>query len=109
MTGPKNPAWKGGVTYFRKRGNYGMIKYLRCPSHLAEMARKDGYVAEHRLVMAQRIGRPLLRREVVHHEDHNPRNNRLANLSLWPDNRSHKLAEHGRLVLGAANRLFLTD
>jgi len=74
------------------------------------MARADGYVMEHRLVMARWVGRPLNRTEVVHHVDHNPLNNAdRKNLELWPDNRSHKLWEHGRFVEGAANRLFLTD
>jgi hypothetical protein len=60
---------------------------------------------DHRLIMARMIGRPLLRVEVVHHIDHNPQNNAPTNLELWPDNRSHKLAEHGRFVDGAANRV----
>lgn len=60
---------------------------------------------EHRLVIALAIGRPLSRTEVVHHIDHNPRNNDLANLELWPNNRLHKLAEHGRFTEGAANTI----
>jgi hypothetical protein len=68
------------------------------------MARKDGYVMEHRLVIAQWAGRMLTRTEVVHHEDHDTRNNARANLSLWPTNQSHKTAEGGRLAIGAANR-----
>ena len=109
MSGPKNPAWKGGVMTRRGKGNYAGARYVRCPVAFAQMARKDGYVMEHRLVMALRVGRPLTRTEVVHHMDHDPRNNVIANLELWPDNRSHKLAEHGRHVEGAANRLFRTD
>ncbi len=105
MTGPRNHAWKGGVTTFKKHGAYAGVRYVRCPPGLLPMARKDGYVMEHRLVMARMVGRPLTRTEVVHHVDHNPRNNAPANLQLWPDNRSHKLAEHGRLVIGAANLL----
>ena len=95
MTGPRNPAWKGGVTYSRKRGNYKPVKYVRCPAEFQQMARRDGYVMEHRLVMAKLIGRPLMRVEVVHHEDHNPQHNDQFNLLLWPDNRTHKLWEHG--------------
>ena len=99
--GAENPAWKGGVTYFRKKGNYKPIKYVRCPEAFLPMARKDGYVMEHRLIMARMVGRCLLRREVVHHRDHNPQNNDPANLMLFPTNSSHKRAE------GAVSRAFL--
>lgn len=109
LTGERNPAWKGGATYFRKHGNYKPIKYVRCPLEYHAMARQDGYVMEHRLLMAKMTGYCLTRTEVVHHIDHNPQNNDPANLELWPDNRSHKLAEHGRFVEGAGCRFFLRD
>lgn len=99
----RNPAWKGGVTYKRTKGNYIGPKYVRCPQAFKAMARKDGYVMEHRLVIAMHIGRTLSRTEVVHHLDHNTRNNHINNLELWPTNGSHKAAEHGRCVSGAAN------
>lgn len=108
MRGAENPAWKGGVTLRRRRGNYQSVRYTRCPPDLMSMARADGYVMEHRLVMARRLRRPLLRVECVHHLDHRPLNNAETNLELWPDNRSHKMGEHGRIAIGAANRLFLT-
>ncbi|NBW13466.1 MAG: hypothetical protein EBR82_36215 [Caulobacteraceae bacterium] len=96
MRGKANPAWKGGVTYFRKHGNYKPIKYVRCPEEFLVMARKDGYVMEHRLLVAQAIGRPLLRSEVVHHRNHDPQDNAIANLELFASNRDHKLYEaHG--------------
>ena len=89
MTGPANPAWKGGVTYFRKHGNYaqhGQIKYVRCPPAFRPMARKHGYIMEHRLIVAQVLGRCLLRLT----------DNRLENLALFASNRDHKLFEaHG--------------
>jgi hypothetical protein len=47
--------------------------------------------------------------EAVHHVNHDPLDNRRNNLELWPDNRSHKLAEHGRYVEGAANRVLRAD
>lgn len=93
MSGSKNPAWKGGVTFKRNKGNYIGPKYVRCPEAFKAMARKDGYVMEHRLVMAMHLGRCLERVEVVHHRDHDTRNNSIANLELFPDNRAHKLAE----------------
>lgn len=91
--GAKNPAWKGGVTFKRNKGNYIGPKYIRCPVEFLPMARKDGYVMEHRLVMAKAMGRMLTRIEVVHHRDHNTRNNSIENLEWFPDNRTHKLAE----------------
>lgn len=94
MTGERNPAWKGGVTYFKTHGNYTGVRYVRCPEAYRVMARKDGYVMEHRLLVAQAIGRPLLRSEVVHHKDHDPANNSLDNLQLFASNRNHKLYEH---------------
>jgi len=69
------------------------------------MARKDGYVMEHRIVMALMVGRRLDRMECVHHRDHNPLNNEPSNLELWPTNRDHKMGEVGRFVPGVANRL----
>ena len=71
------------------------------------MARKDGYIMEHRLVMAQWMGRPLLRTEVVNHIDHNPSNNVRENLELYPTNGDHKRGEAGRFVEGVTNRRFL--
>ena len=108
MRGEANPAWRGGVTYKRPKGNYVGPRYVRCPQEFLAMARSDGYVMEHRLVMAQRIGRPLLRMEVVNHINHDPRDNRPENLELYPSNGDHKRGEAGRFVPGVANRLFLT-
>jgi len=99
MSGPLNPAWKGGVTYFGSHGNHVGAKYVRCPAIFLPMARKDGYVMEHRLVVAQAMGRLLLRPEVVHHMDHNPRNNEVWNLVLFATNSDHKRFEARGLPL----------
>jgi len=96
MAGSANPAWKGGVTYFNKHGNYKPIKYVRCPVEFVGMARKDGYVMEHRLLVAMEIGRTLQRTEVVHHVNHDPQDNRIENLLLFKSNKDHKIYEaHG--------------
>jgi len=95
--GPDNPSWKGGVTYWRKRGNYKPIKYVRCPVEFLPMARKDGYIMEHRLLMAIHLGRCLSRTEVVHHMNHDPQDNRLENLELFPDNATQKKEEWRRI------------
>lgn len=104
--GADNPAWKGGVTYKRPKGNYIGPRYVRCPPELLPMGRSDGYVMEHRLVMAQWMGRTLLRSECVNHINRNPRDNRRENLELYPSNGDHKRGEAGRFVPGVANRLF---
>lgn len=102
--GADNPAWKGGAMLRNRKGNYVQVRYVRAPDWAKPMARKDGYIMEHRLVMAEWCGRLLTRVETVHHINHRPLENARMNLELWPDNRSHKLAEHGRFVEGAANR-----
>lgn len=94
VPGARNGSWKGGVTHWRKAGNYPPIKYVRCPPAFLEMARRDGYVMEHRLLVARELGRCLTRAEAVHHIDHDPTNNALENLMLFATNRDHKLFEH---------------
>lgn len=102
--GADNPAWKGGVTLKRPKGNYKGVRYVRCPPEFLPMARKDGYIMEHRLVMAQWVGRMLTRQECVNHIDRNPSNNQRSNLELYPTNADHKRGEAGRFVEGVANR-----
>lgn len=100
MTGANNPAWNGGVTYFRRKGRYASqsIKYVRCPLEFVTMARQDGYVMEHRLLVAIAIGRPLLRSECVHHANHDATDNRIENLMLFASNADHKRHEHGQAI-----------
>lgn len=89
----KNPAWKGGITYLYKGGNYKDGVMIRCPEEYKSMSRKNGYVYEHRIIMAKHIGRALEKLEVVHHIDHNSRNNNIENLMLFKNNTEHKKYE----------------
>jgi hypothetical protein len=83
--GEKHPDWAGGKT-IRK----GYI-YVYAPWH--PHCINGRYVAEHRLVMEQILGRQLLRSEVVHHIDGNRQNNDPTNLLLYPTNGQY-LYEH---------------
>ena len=94
-----NPAWKGGATYVHKRGNYIGAKYVKCPVGFESMQIKTGYVLEHRLFVAQQIGRCLEKTEVVHHIDHNPKNNDLSNLMLFSSQSDHKKFEGGKMFI----------
>jgi hypothetical protein len=100
----KNPAWKGGVTYSRRQGNYAGVRYVRAPEWALPMARADGYVMEHRLIVAAMCDFLLMRTEVVNHRDRKSLNNTPSNLELWPTNADHKRGEVGRFVPGVANR-----
>jgi hypothetical protein len=67
--GPEGLRWKGGRFV---RGGYVYV-----------WVAKQAYKAEHRLVMEQKLGRPLRRVEHVHHLNGVRDDNRPENLELW--------------------------
>ncbi len=80
--GSLHPSWKGGKT----KNNNGYISvWLSEDNFFYSMAGKGGRVMEHRLVMAQHLGRNLHRWEVVHHRNGIRDDNRIENLQLLMD------------------------
>lgn len=82
--GPDKHNWKGG----RKKDTHGYV--LLRVNYLSEEEQKlaekmpthGGYIKEHRIKMAKKIGRPLKSDEVVHHKNGIPDDNRIENLEL---------------------------
>ena len=93
--GHKNAKWKGGETVTRHAGG-GYIKQL-CHGH--PFADAGGYVMQHRLVMEQVLGRPLLPTERVHHKNGDRQDNRPENLELWTGVDASKKDPHGVRVV----------
>lgn len=85
--GINNPKWKGG----RRQRKGGYIDIRIYPDNALFAMAYNGYIPEHRLVMATALDRILDKGELVHHKDGNPSNNRLDNLELCTAN-NHKLS-----------------
>ena len=66
------------------RTKHGKYKYyaVRCPLKLMQMADKNGYVMEARLIMALYLGRALCKNELVKHIDGDTLNNEIGNLRV---------------------------
>jgi len=78
--GAGNHSWRGGR--HTAPGGYVWV-WVAHDDPLASMRASNGYVLEHRLVMARSLGRPLLPTENVHHVNGVRDDNRLENLELW--------------------------
>lgn len=77
--GSRHSMWKGGRVSL---GTSYIGVRLEADDPFRVMAQSQGYVLEHRLVMARSLGRPLLSTETVHHVNGIRTDNRLENLQL---------------------------
>jgi transposase len=87
--GEKHGNWKGG-----RRIQDGHVLIRIYPDDPFYSMASNGYVLEHRLVMAKKLGRLLRDEETVHHKDGNGLHNKYRNLQL-------RQGKHGK---GAAFR-----
>jgi len=86
--GVLNYRYTGG-RYKCKRTGYVMVTLQRDDPYFCMTDKRNHRVAEHRLVYAQAISRPLQSWEIVHHINGIRDDNRFENLELHPKQASH--------------------
>lgn len=84
--GDKHHHWKGGSHI---TNGYRAVKVTKEDEFYISMANKNGYVMEHRLIMAKYLHRCLLPWEVVHHKNGDKLDNRIENLELLNGRKYH--------------------
>jgi HNH endonuclease len=78
--GENHWAWKGGKVH--RHHGYVSVAISSDSPYISMSEGSRNYVLEHRLVMAQSLGRPLRSDETVHHKNGQRNDNRIENLQL---------------------------
>jgi len=96
IDGPNNPSWKGGRILSHSAG-YVRIKLAK-DDPFRPMADARGYIYEHRLIVAKRLGRLLTHEETVHHDNVAKSENHYSDLMLFPNLGSHAKYHHPKTI-----------
>ena len=88
LRGDKSPNWKGGRN--KTQQGYILIKVFES-DFFYPMTNANGYILEHRLVMAKQLGRNLQKWELVHQKNGVRDDNCLENLELTASIREHSI------------------
>lgn len=88
-SGDRHGSWKGGLALCE---GYVLQSASRADPVVGRMVRRNGYVPQHRLVMARHLGRHLESHESVHHINGDRKDNRVENLQL-------RQGQHGKGVV----------
>ena len=89
---------------------YGyFVVWLHPQDFFRPMAWRSGYILEHRLIMAQHLGRCLQRWEIVHHINGDKKDNRVENLQLMSDDRHKQITILGNRISHLEQRLTMLE
>jgi len=99
-SGKNNGSWKGGR--FSLRG-YVYVRLAFDDSFFLSMRNANGYLFEHRIVMAKHLNRNLQPWEIVHHKNGIKDDNRIENLELGESNGNH-IKQHNKGYLDGYQR-----
>lgn len=78
-----DPLWQGPGIVRAKEGDRYVMKSGYVKVKVPDNPHNGGWILEHRHVMEQMLGRPLLPGENVHHKNGDRLDNRSENLELW--------------------------
>jgi len=99
MTGAGCPKWNGGRTTCGN-GRYILVR-VSPDWPWPGMVTAQGYIREHRMVLAMKLGRALERREVSHHVNGDTMDNRPENLMLFAGQGDHMRWHKEQRLLGS--------
>lgn len=66
----------------KDKSGYTVIKLSPSSPYFCMVEHSGGWIAKHRLVMAEHLGHPLKSWEIVHHKNSNKQDNKIENLEI---------------------------